>query len=81
MKKKDLNTLRNKKGQKLAKQVSKKKLELAKAFVELKVSEKNNPKKVRILKKDIAQILTVIREKEIAEKEDKTSKSSGGKNK
>ncbi len=81
MKKKDLNTLRNKKSQELAKQVAKKKLELAKAFVKLKVAEKKNPKKARVLKKDIAQILTVIREKEIAEEEDRISESSGGGNK
>ena len=48
MKKKDLNTLRNKKSQELAKQATKKKLELAKALVELKVAEKNNPKKARV---------------------------------
>lgn len=83
MKRKDLETLKTKKKIDLMKQVSKKKLELAKAVVELKVAQKNNPKKARVLKKDIAQILTVIREKKIIEEEgriSRTGRSSRGEN-
>ncbi len=67
MKKKDLQSLRAKTKKELEAQVAKKRLELAKRTVEFKVSKKKSPKKCRLLKFEIAQTLTIIREKELME--------------
>lgn len=62
---KALKTFRSKKTEDLKKDVVAKKLELAKEFSELKAGKSNNPKKKRELKRDIAKILTIIRETEL----------------
>lgn len=71
MKKKEIRDLREKKAEALANLVSKKKLELGQAVAKSKAGSEKNLKKGAHLRRDIAQILTVIREKEIAQKEEK----------
>ena len=67
MKKKDLQSLKQKGKAELQKILNEKKLVAAKAFIDVKVSREKNLKKVKNLKHDIRQILTVIQEKEIYE--------------
>ena len=69
MKKKEYQDLKIKAYQDLNKLLKDKRLEFRKTKVDLKVSREKNLKKVKNLRRDIAQILTIIREKEIAEKE------------
>lgn len=77
MKRKELLSLRTKDIEDLSGQVSKKRLELTKIKAEMKVSKEKNLKKVKNIRRDLAQILTVINEKEmikteeVKEKEDK----------
>lgn len=66
MKKKDLEDLRKSDVSTLEKEVEKRRLERPKLVLELRSGKKKNPKKTRNLKREIAQILTVIREKELA---------------
>ena len=67
MKKKDLQETRSKDLQKLKDEADGKRLTISKASVEIKGSKEKNLKKVKNLRKDLAQTLTVIREKEIIE--------------
>ena len=69
MKKKQLNSLRGKKTSDLQKMVNERKLELIKLGAERKVGKGKNVKKSKNLKHEIAQILTVLREKEISKSE------------
>lgn len=73
MKKKELNNLREKKLKELVKIAQERKLELAKTSAQIKAGKVKNIKKKKNLKIDIAQIMTVIREKEIFEKEREVS--------
>ncbi|MGD8744435.1 MAG: 50S ribosomal protein L29 [Candidatus Woesebacteria bacterium] len=79
MKVKKLNSLRKKGIDDLKEEAGKKRLEFAKEYSQLKAGKQNNPKKARELKKDIAQILTIMREKEIikgtSKKDSEKSKS------
>ncbi len=70
MKKADLTSLRTKEIKELTKALKDKKGELAKLTQKIKSGSEKNLKKGKLLKKDIAQILTVIREKEIMTKEE-----------
>ncbi len=65
MKKKDLKNLRAKEIDELRKLVSEKKKEVAVIYGKVKVGQEKNLKKMKGLKKEIAQILTIIGEKEI----------------
>ena len=69
MKTKDLKELRLKETAVLAKMANDKKEELKKAVVGIKVTKEKNLKKAKMVRREIAQILTVIREKEIIENE------------
>lgn len=71
MKKKDLKSLRSKTKVELKKLVGDKKKEVNEAFVKTKTGQEKNLKKVKNARRDIAQILTLIKEKEIVEKESK----------
>jgi ribosomal protein L29 len=71
MKKKDLQSLRKKETKDLQKMVSDKKKQIAENFIKLKAGQEKNFKKMANLKKEVAQIMTVIKEKEIIEKETK----------
>jgi large subunit ribosomal protein L29 len=81
MKKKELNDLRNKSDDQLKKMLDKKKLDVMKIKAKLKVAKEKNLKRVKNLKKEISQIRTVIREKELMgnnlKKEEKDSNKKG----
>lgn len=68
MKKKDLKTLRNKSKQDLRKTLIERQENLAKSYIKMKGGQEKNLKKSWRLRKDIAQILTLIREKEMSKK-------------
>jgi ribosomal protein L29 len=68
MKKKDFNDLRTKEMSTLKKLAMEKKLEAAKKRMEIVGGKDKNLKATGSLRHDLAQILTVIREKEIIEK-------------
>ena len=69
MKKRELDKLRGKESKELEKQSLDKKLELAKLESKIKAGKEKNIKKAKNLKIEIAQIMTLIREKEIMESE------------
>lgn len=71
MKKKDLADTRNKEIKDLKKLAEEKKLELAKTEVKIRSGEEKNVKKAGGLRREIAQILTIIQEKELIEQEKK----------
>lgn len=71
MKAKRLNDLRSKTVKELEKMVFDMKKDLLKVEVTLATGEQKNLKGAKNLKKDIAQILTIAREKEITERESK----------
>jgi len=68
MKKKDLQSVRIKKIETLKKLAGEKKMELVKIKLAMKVGKEKNFKKAKNLRREIAQILTIIREKELTEK-------------
>jgi ribosomal protein L29 len=68
MKKKDLSGIRSKTSKELYKLVEKKSLEYAKVRAAIKAGQEKNLKKVKLIRHDISQILTVIKEKEIVDK-------------
>lgn len=68
MKKKELKTLREKTVKELEAQVEKLRLGAELAYAKTKVGQEKNVKKFRNERKDIAQILTIIKEKEIIER-------------
>lgn len=70
MKTKELTKLRDKKIGDLGSDVVKKRTELSRLYAEFKSGKDVNPKDMRKLKLDIAQISTIIREKELLEKKD-----------
>lgn len=69
MKKKELTELRSKEVGELIKLLKDKKEKLAKLAPEIAIGKEKNLKKAAILRKEIAQILTMVREKEIAGEE------------
>jgi ribosomal protein L29 len=81
MKKKDLQDLRNKKIVELDKIVAKKKQESIMADAKMRTGQEKKIKKVKNLKREIAQILTIIREKQILEEEEKKKAKNSTKNK
>lgn len=75
MEKKDFGAMKSKTIKQLEKQVAKERADLLKFATEFKAGKKKSPKKGRALKKSIAQILTVIREKEIVEQSERSKKT------
>ena len=77
MKTEELKKLREKDTKELEGMVVEKKRELANSYANRKASNESNLKIVKNTKRDIAQILTIIREKEIVqnlkEKEEESS--------
>jgi len=71
MKKKDLAGIRNKTRKELKSLAEKKAVELAKAKVSIKSGQEKNLKKVKLIRHEISQLQTVLREKEIVEKLEK----------
>jgi len=68
MKKNDLKLIRSKTLPELVSLVRSKKEELTLSYTKLKADKIKNTSLLKNLKKDIAQLLTLIREKEIVEK-------------
>lgn len=69
MKRKDLADLKTKEAKDLKKMLGDKKAELEKIMVNVSVGKEKNLKKAKNLRRDISQILTIMREKEIHKKE------------
>ena len=67
MRKNDLNNLRKKDIKDLEGTLSKKKLEAGQDYAKIKGGREKNLKKYKSIRRDIAQILTIIREKQIIE--------------
>ncbi|RLC32833.1 50S ribosomal protein L29 [Candidatus Woesebacteria bacterium] len=81
MKKKDIQDLRSKKIAELDKIVAKKKQESIMADAKMRTGQEKKIKKVKNLKREIAQVLTIIREKQILEEEEKKETKNSIKNK
>jgi ribosomal protein L29 len=77
MKRKDFTDLKTKDTKALKKLVSDKKLEIAKKQMEVFSGKEKNLKLVTNLRREIAKILTLIREKEIVEKLNMKGESKG----
>jgi ribosomal protein L29 len=71
MKKKELQDIKAKSPADLAKLVDSKRVEIDKAVLEIGVQKEKNLKKAKNAKKELAQLLTLIKEKELVEKETK----------
>ena len=69
MKKKELTNLLTKDVEYLTDLVAKKRIEFIKIKAEMKVSKEKNLKKTKNLRRDLAQVLTILKEKEIFQKE------------
>jgi len=69
MKIKEKNDLRKKEVLELYKLLADKKLEMEKASIDLSVKKEKNLKKVKNIKRDIAQISSIIHEMELAKTE------------
>ena len=81
MKKKELKTFREKDIKTLRKEVEKMKKEFVLAWAEIRGGKEKNVNKARNIKKDIAQLMTIIREKELMEEERKVNDIKDDKNK
>ena len=68
MKKKDIASFRSKKVDELKKLITEKKLETTKVWAEIKAGKEKNLKKVSVIKRDIAKLMTITREFEILKK-------------
>lgn len=68
MKRKDLSKLKGKSQKELIKLANDQKTEILKVIADLKAGKEKNLKKASNLRRDHAQILTIIREKELIEK-------------
>jgi len=73
MKLKELNSLREKSLNETKSLLNKKIFEIQQVNVKNKVSKEKNLKHIKMLRRDISQIKTIVREKELAEKVTKTS--------
>ena len=71
MKKKDIETLRGKEVAEIKKALAGKRADLIKAQVEMYGGKEKNLKKARNLRREVAQMLTIIKEREILERESK----------
>lgn len=73
MKKRDFDQLRTKEVEELTILLKDKKTELIKVATEIAAGKEKNIKKARNKRKEIAKLLTLIREKQILQKEEKTN--------
>lgn len=71
MKKKDIETLRGKEVAEIKKALAGKRADLIKAQVEMYGGKEKNLKKAKNLRREVAQMLTIIKEREILERESK----------
>lgn len=75
MKKKDLKSLRTKEIKDLEKMVEEKRANAVTAQVKMQAGQEKNLKKASNLKREVAQILTIIKEKELREELEKEAES------
>ena len=75
MKKKELTKLRDKDVKALLKLANDKKKELAEAYSKTRAGQEKNLKTAKNLKNDIAQILTLVKEKEIIASQENTKET------
>lgn len=68
MKKKEMNEVKAKDIKEMEKILSEKKTDIMKTRAQIVASKEKNLKKIKMAKRDISQISTIIREKQIAEK-------------
>jgi len=68
MKKKEMNEVKAKDIKEMEKIISEKKIDIIKTRAQVVTSKEKNLKKIKMAKRDISQISTIIREKQIAEK-------------
>ena len=71
MKKKQLKSIRAKEEKELKKILDDKRKSASELYAKMKVGQEKNLKKVKMLRRDISQILTILREKEIKKGETK----------
>lgn len=71
MKKKELKSLKQKTIKEIEKVLIKKRQSLLETIVKAKAGQEKNVKKVKMLKKDVAQILTILKQKQLKEKQEK----------
>lgn len=74
MKKKDLSGIRNKTKKELMSLYDKKSLEVAVVRASIKAGQEKNLKKVKLIRHEVSQILTVLKEMEIVEKSKESRK-------
>ncbi|MCH7729924.1 50S ribosomal protein L29 [Patescibacteria group bacterium] len=67
MKKNDLNSLRAKTVAELRKEAAKRQVELSSFYAKIKAGQEKNLKRAKNARRDLAQILTLIRQKELLE--------------
>jgi len=67
MKKKDLDSIRGKTVEELSKMADEKRNEITLTYAKIKAGQEKNTSKVKSLKQDLAQIMTIARENEIIE--------------
>lgn len=65
MKRKELNELRGKDTKALNKLIAAKKAEITKVKVDINVSKEKNLKKLKNLRHDVAQVMTLVKEKDL----------------
>ena len=75
MKKKDLVETRNKDTKALEKKLADLKAEALLSYAKIKSGKEKNTAKVRLIKRDIAQILTIITEKKLTERSAKADEN------
>lgn len=79
MKKKEFSELKNKAVEKLWSEAEAIRLSIFRFKAELRAGKEKNFKKGKNLRKDLSQILTVIKEKEMTEKQQKAEKGKEAK--
>ena len=71
MKKKQLKSIRAKEEKEIKKILDDKRKSASELYAKMKVGQEKNLRKVKMLRRDISQILTILREKEIKKGETK----------
>ena len=80
MKKSDFKQLKTRNKKELIKKILEEKKKLTNLLIEQSMSKIKNPHKISFKRKDIAQIMTILKLKEIEEKNaNETNKNEGGK--
>lgn len=70
MKKKQLKSIRTKEEKEIKKILDDKRKSASEFYAKMKVGQEKNSRKVKMLKRDISQILTILKEKEIKREEE-----------